>query len=94
MVIRALGVGHDGDFDRRFLVAERPPHIIFVAELPGAVFVAAGQFLGGLVTDLHVIDAGLDVRLVDRLDELVVELMVVHQSAVADREIHHLDLGR
>ena len=47
----------------------------------------------GLVADLHVVDAGLDAGVVDGADQLVGELMIVDQPAVADRAIEHFQFG-
>jgi hypothetical protein len=45
----------------------------------------------GLVAEFHVIHASGDAGVIDDLDDLVVEMVVVHQAAVADGAIHDLD---
>ena len=70
--------------------ADDPPDV-FVAILPGAVLGGREELLGRLVADLHVVDAGLDACLVNRLDETVVEHVVVDQTAVANRAVEDLD---
>ena len=59
VVISALGVGHDGDFHGRFLVADDAADVLFVGELPQAELVTRVEPLGGLVAEFHVINAGL-----------------------------------
>ena len=49
----------------------------------------AKSLLGGLVAQLHVVDAGRHARLVHGLDETVLEDVIVDQSAVADRAIQY-----
>ena len=55
--------------------------------------VAGVQFLRGLVAHLHVVDTGCAIGGIDRLDEIVVEFVIVHEPAVADGAIEHLDFG-
>ena len=90
--VRLAGVGHRRELQRRGVVADDAPHVVLVAELPGAELVAGEELLRGLVADLHVVDAGLDAGLVDGLDEAVVERVIVDQAAVADRAVEDLQL--
>ena len=69
------------------VAGEHAVEVGLVAAHPGSVRLL-GKLLGRvLVADFHVVDAGGDACVVDRADQLVGELMVVHQSAVADRAI-------
>jgi hypothetical protein len=46
-----------------------------------------------LVADLHVVDASGDAAIVDGAYKGIVETMGVHQPAVADGAIEHLEFG-
>ena len=92
-VALAAGVGHGTEFQAGLLggvVAHHAAHVLFLAVPPWAVLVVR-KYLGVvLVADLHVVDAGLDAGLVDRLDLVVGKLGVVDQAAVADGAVQHL----
>ncbi len=83
VVVGALGVGHDRDLHGRGSspTTRRRSSSSQYFQCPNR---RGRRSLGCLVAELHVVDAGGDAALVDRLDELVVEVVVVDQAAVAD----------
>ena len=80
VIIGPLGIGHDGQLQGGFIIADDAPDIVFQAILPLAVFARDNDLAGGLVTDLHVIDAGFDAGCIDCFHDLIIEMVVVHQS--------------
>jgi hypothetical protein len=92
VIIRALGVGHNGELELGGVIPDDAAQVLFAAVFPGAVFAGNNDLLGRLVAQLHVIHARGHARLVDRLDNLVVKLVVVHEAAVPDGAIEDFDL--
>ena len=92
VVIRALGVGHDRELKLGRVVAHDAAEVLLAAVLPGAVFARHDDLLRGLVAQLHVVNPRRHAGVIDRLNHLVVELVVVHQAAVADGAIQDFDL--
>src|SRR4051812_43103743 len=75
------------------MVAKHAVEDVLIAELPMSK-VALRVLLGrSFVTDLHVIDSGRDACFIYGSHQLIAELMVIDQSAVANRAIQHLELG-
>ena len=93
VVVGALGVGHDGDLERRGVVADDAADGVLVTVLPRTVLGGGVDALRGLVAQLHVVDPGGDQRLVDRFDELVLPDVLVDEPAVADGAVQDLNLG-
>jgi hypothetical protein len=91
VVVGLLRVGHHRELERRVVLSDDPAHVVLVAVLPGAELGGREELLGCLVAHLHVIDAGLDARLVHGLDEAVVEHVVVDQASVANGAVENLD---
>ena len=61
------------------------------AVFPVAMFAGLDAFAGRLVAKLHVIHARRNAGFENQLDGRVLEMVVVHQSAVADGAVHDLD---
>ena len=93
VVIAALGVGHDGKFQVGRVVADDAAQVFLEAVFPAAVFAGLDAFARRLVAEFHVINARRDARVIDHLHDLVVEVVVVHQAAVADGAIEDFDFG-
>ena len=94
--IALAGIGHGRKRQPGALgvmVADDPPHVLFVAVPPRTESVLRKQPLRVLVADLHRIHARRDARVVHRADEFVAELVVVDQAPVADCAIQYLQLG-
>ena len=87
VIIAALGVGHDGEFQIGLVVADDAAQVVLDAVFPAAVFALLDAFARRLVAEFHVINAGGDAGVIDHLDDFVVEMVVVHQAAVADGAI-------
>ena len=92
-VVALVGVGHRRQLQGRVVVADDAPDVALDTVLPRSELPGRELRAGVDVPDLHVVDAALDAGLIDRLDGLVRELVVVHQAAVPDGAVHHLDLG-
>ena len=93
MVVSAIHVSHDRDAQRARSLAHDAAEHVFVAELPCPVFARREDALGPLVAKLAVVHPGGCAGVVDSLDKGFVELVAVHQTTVADRAIHDLDVG-
>ncbi len=101
MVVRPLGVGHDRELDaglagrvrtRRGRVAYDPAQVVLGAELPGTRCGLSEYFAVRFVAKLHDVDPGRHACSVDALHERVLEAVLVHQAAVADRAVEDLQL--
>ena len=51
------------------------------------------NLFGVFVSHLHVVDAGRDIGLIDRLDEPVFEAVIVDQTAIANGAVQDFKLG-
>ena len=93
VIIAALGVGHHGELEIGLVVADDAAEVVLDAVFPAAVFAGLDAFARRLVAEFHVINAGGDAGVIDDLHDFVVEMVVVHQAAVADGAIEDLDFG-
>ena len=80
-------------FQVGLIVADDAAQVVLGAVFPAAVFAGLDAFARRLVAQLHVIHARGHAGVIDHLDDLVVEMVVVHQAAVADGAVHDLDFG-
>lgn len=93
--VALAGIGHHREFQAgclRVVVAGDAADILLRTAAEWTVLVLREKAPGVLVSDLHIIDARLNAGFVDRLDEIVVELMVVDETTVADGAVEHLQL--
>ena len=86
-------VRHDGDFQVGVVFANDGADVLVVAEFPLAELVGGEDVLRRLVAEFHVVHARLDVGEIQRADEFVVKIEIVHQTAVPDGRVQHLDVG-
>ena len=93
VIIAALGVGHDGELQVGRVVADDAAQVVLDAVFPAAVFALLDAFARRLVAEFHVIHAGGDAGVIDHLHDFVVEMVVVHQAAVADGAVEDFDFG-
>ena len=93
VIIAAFGVGHHGQLEVGRVVADDAAEVVLDAVFPAAVFALLDAFARRLVAQFHVIHAGGHAGVVNHLDDFVVEMVVVHQAAVADGAIEDLDFG-
>ena len=80
-------------FKRGFVVADDAADGFLGAVFPIAMFAGLDAFARRLVAEFHVIHAGGDAGVINQLDGRVLEMVVVHQAAVADGAVHDLDFG-
>ena len=92
-VVALVGVGHRRQLQRGLVVSDDAAEVALDAVLPRAELPRRKLPARVDVPDLHVVDAALDARLIHRLHRLVAELVVVHQTAVPNGAVQHLDLG-
>jgi hypothetical protein len=90
-VVAFARVGHDGEFQRGGVFADDAADVLLLAVFPAAVLAELDVLPRGPVADLHVINASSDAGIIDSLHDAVLEVVVVHQSAVADRAVEHAD---
>jgi len=93
--VALAGVGHGGEFEAglfSIVVAYDPAHVLLVAVAPRAELVPREQSRGVLVADFHVIEPSSDAGVIYGPDDLVGELVVVDEPAVADGAVEHFKL--
>ena len=61
--------------------------------LADELLVGGEDVLRRLVAEFHVVHARLDVGEIQRADKFVVKIEIVHQTAVPDGRVQHLDVG-
>ena len=93
VVIGALRIRHHRKLEGGWIVADDAAQVVLQAVFPDTVLARDDDLPRGLIAQLHVINPGLHTGGIDGLDDLVVELVVVHQAPVADGAIQHFDLG-
>ena len=90
--IAAANVRHYCDLEVGLVVADYCADIVIIAELPLAEILYLEHFLGSLIAELHNVNAGLYVSLVQVLYEFVGEPEGVHQTAVAHCRVNYPDV--
>jgi hypothetical protein len=93
VIITTFGVGHDGEFELRLVVADDAAQVLLSAIFPAAMFALLDAFARRLVAELHVIHAGGDAGVIHHLHGFIVEMVIVHQSTVANGAIEDFDFG-
>ena len=93
LVVGLAGVGHGGKLEGGVVVADDPAQVVLVAVFPVAVLLPGKLRLGGLVAQFHVVDASLNIGVINGLDEVVLKQVIVDQAPVADGAVQNLDLG-
>ena len=93
VIIAALGVGHDTQFQCGLVVSDDAAQRVLGAVFPVPMFTGLDAFARRLVAEFHVIHAGGNAGVINQLDRLVVEMVIVHQPAVTDGAVHDLDFG-
>lgn len=89
-VVGAPHVRHDGNFQRRIVVAHHRADILFVAELIFPEFGSIEGFFRRFIAEFHVIHTRGEIHLIERFGEIVAETEIVHEPAVAQRRVEHL----
>ena len=93
VVIAALGVGHGAKLERGLVITNDAAHVFLLAVFPAAMLALLDAFAGRLVAQLHIVHPRRDAGVIDDLDDLVAEVVVVHQAAIADGAVHDFDFG-
>ena len=87
----AVGIDHDADLHIGFNALDDLADLVVVAILPRSEFSRRRNLAAGTIAHFHIIHTRNADRLVNGPDKFVSEIMVINQSAVANRAIQYLD---
>ena len=93
LVIAASDIGHDGDLRALGLIAHDRADIVIRAEFPFTELLLVEHLLRAFIAEFHVVNAGLDIGLVESLHEFILEEEIVYQAAVSQRRVDDPDAG-